>query len=107
MAQQTDVGMRHTRFVIDFLGDTEFAGYTRDEDWNGFACPYFSFEQAQKIIDAWLAAGSNAYYDSANDIFSFVMQDGETDSFSANVRNGMKIYPIGNGCWIWTEVNDK
>jgi hypothetical protein len=100
-----DARMRQARFVIDFLGDLEFEGYTRGEDWNGFACPYFSFDQAQKIVDAWIKSGSNASYDSANDIFSFLMHNGETDSFSAIDYNGMKIYPIGNGCWIWSEVN--
>lgn len=36
------------RFKIDFLPGQEFPGYTTGEVWNGFACPRFNFEQAEK-----------------------------------------------------------
>jgi hypothetical protein len=97
--------MRQTKFMIDFLGSKEFEGYTLEETWNGFACPYFTFEEAQKVVDAWGESGSIASYDSNSDKFNFEMQDGETDSFPAIQFDGMKLYPIGNGCWIWSEAD--
>jgi hypothetical protein len=95
--------MRLTKFEIDFLGDNQFEGYTRGEDWNGFACPYFTFEQAQQLADTWRESGSNAYYDPVGERFNFGMQNGETDSFSSTQVEGQKLYPIGNGRWIWSE----
>jgi hypothetical protein len=38
--------MREAKFSHDFLSDSEFRGYTRDRTYNGFACPYFSYDQA-------------------------------------------------------------
>jgi hypothetical protein len=53
--------MRVADFALDFLDDVTFEGYTQGETWNGFACPYFSFEQAQGMgasrRSAWLDAG--------------------------------------------------
>lgn len=98
--------MRKARLVIDFLEGHEFEGYTRGEEWNGFACPYFTFEQARRVADAWHEVGSNAVYDSDNDRFSFQMDNGEMDSFPLLEIDGMKVYAIGNGCWIWEEVGE-
>ena len=45
--------LREAKFVIEPLGETVFDGYTQDEDWNGWACPYFTFEQAERIVEAY------------------------------------------------------
>lgn len=96
--------MQPAKFIIDFLEGCEFEGYTRGEDWNGFACPYFTFDQAQQIVEAWRETGYKAFYSDKNDEFSFEMQSGETDRFPSISTDGVKVYPIGNGCWIWSEV---
>jgi hypothetical protein len=44
--------MRATTFTIEVYGDVRFQGFTQDETWNGWACPYFTFEQAQRIVEA-------------------------------------------------------
>lgn len=95
--------MKQTRFAVDFLEGREFEGYTRGENWNGFACPYFTFDQAKRIVDAWPETGGTASYVSGGDEFIFQMSDGARDSFGPVEIEGMKLYPIGNGSWIWDE----
>jgi hypothetical protein len=100
--------MRPTKFAIDFLEGKTFDGYTREEDWNGFACPYFSFEQAQHLIDAWHSRGWNAGYNKEADSFLFEIASGagvtEDEIYSSLEIEGMKLYPIGAFNWIWDEV---
>ena len=96
--------MQKTKFAIDFLTDKAFEGYTRGENWNGFACPYFTFDQAQQLVEAWKETGSASSYDSGKDEFNFQINDGEKDSFGAIKFDGTKLYPIGNGCWIWSDL---
>ncbi len=41
------------KFSTDLTGeDSFFDGFTKGETWNGFACPYFTFEQGQRIVEA-------------------------------------------------------
>ncbi len=49
--------MRKSTFMLDATGEAIFEGYTDDSEWNGWAVPMFSFEQAQKIVGAWRALG--------------------------------------------------
>ncbi len=69
--------MRLANFKIESLGYETFEGYTKDEDWNGWDCPYFTFEQAQKILKTYnmlrsiIRQKELAYYDSATDGFIF------------------------------------
>jgi hypothetical protein len=86
--------MRRTRFVIDYLSSQEFEGYTRGEDWNGFAYPYFTFDQAQRLVKAWQEQRQKAHYDEANNQFNFVMEDGEIDSFPpVGIDGGLECTP--------------
>src|SRR5688572_28108464 len=96
--------MRPATFVIDFLGDKAFKGYTQGEEWNGFACPYFTFNQGQRVMEAWLENGHKAFYSKEKDEFYFQMEDGEMDIFPSVEIAGENVYPIGNGCWIWSEA---
>ena len=41
--------MRPTKFKIESLGCEVFDGFTKGEEWNGWDCPYFTFNQAQKF----------------------------------------------------------
>lgn len=102
--------MRPAQFAIDFLEGKTFQGYSQDEYWNGFACPYFSFEQAQQVAEAWRASGSDARYDGEVDAFSFEVNTGEGakeyESYSGLLIEGMKLYPIGSSNWIWESVEE-
>ena len=99
--------LRETRFSIDTLGDRFFEGFSMDEEWNGWACPYFTFEQAQQLVNVYGEGGLKAWYDEASDAFSFEIDGNsleETDTFPMSVIDGKKLYPIGAFCWIWEEV---
>jgi|GEM_PF-2327476 len=101
--------MYPSSFTIDFIADKTFNGYTRREDWNGFACPYFSFEQAQHLAEEWSKTGFTAQYDEASDVFIFGVDVGggaaqeETEEYPAVEIEGAKYYPIGAFCWIWQD----
>ena len=103
--------MRLTNFKIESLGYEIFEGFTKDEDWNGWACPYFTFEQAQKVLKTYnmlrsvIGQKDSAYYDSAADVFIFpTSEDEESETFAAIIENGQKYYPVGAFCWIWEET---
>jgi hypothetical protein len=96
--------MRPTKFKIESLGYETFDGFTLDEDWNGWACPYFTFDQAQKVLKQFNQLGEIigskdlAFYDPESDSDSFVFPaDGENEPelVEAIVVNGQKFYPIG------------
>jgi hypothetical protein len=98
-------------FSIDCLPESHFAGFNKGESWNGFACPYFTFDQAQEIVAAWQARGWEARYKPRSDSFVFAvnqdLQTGESDDyeeFSGLVVDGEKLYPVGAGSWIWDET---
>ncbi len=97
--------MKQSRFVIDTFPGQSFKGYSSNEEWNGWACPYFTFEEAQKIVHAQNSEGTKAWFDEKNDQFIFEMR-GDKEFYPAFQENGQKLYPIGNGSWIWEESND-
>ena len=100
--------LRPTQFSLDFLADEIFEGYTQDEKWNGFACPYFSFEQAQHLVVAWRSQGWKALYDPDADSFNFHVETAsgakEDESYQSSEIEGKRFYPIGTFNWIWDEV---
>lgn len=103
--------MRQTKFMTDPLGTRIFDGFSQDESWNGWACPYFTFDQAQQIVKAYQENGIKAWYDEASDAFSFEVDAGggikEVDTFASNEVDGKKLYPIGAFCWIWEEAAEE
>ncbi|MBV9924480.1 MAG: hypothetical protein JOZ96_05510 [Acidobacteria bacterium] len=98
--------MRPAKFALDFLEGQEFEGFTRGETWNGFACPLFTREQAERLAEAWRARGHEARYDAGADAFTFQMDSGgeEYDTFPAVEADGQRLYPVGASCWIWDEI---
>jgi hypothetical protein len=100
-----------SRFRNEALGFDSFEGYTKGETWNGWDCPYFTFEQAQKILNVFneihriIGESRQAYYDSNNDFFAFPRDSDETEIYKPVVENKIKYYPIGAFNWIWEEIN--
>jgi hypothetical protein len=101
------------RFVIeDWFGP--FEGWTKGQQWNGWECPYFEFDTAIRMVDAWnnMSFGEEEYqgrYDEERDAFYF--RDGgleEWDRFTAQTieieGKTIKVYPIGAFCWIWNNA---
>ncbi len=101
--------MRQTHLVIDAFDDIIFEGFTEDKKWNGWACPYFTFEQALKVADAHKRVISNAWYDQKSDTFNFQMDEDDKDdieSYEPVEIEGQKFYPVGHSQWVWEESND-
>lgn len=102
--------MRNAYFSIEALSDQLFDGYTGGQYWNGFACPYFSFEGASRIVSAWQSHGWLAAYDQVADAFVFsVGHDYGTgepeghEAFASVEAEGRRLYPIGAMSWTWDE----
>lgn len=62
--------LRKATFTIDSLDGENFSGFTLGGNWNGWACPYFTFEQARRIVEAHRSKGQKAWYDEARDVFA-------------------------------------
>lgn len=97
--------MQITQFRNDVLGFDSFEGYTKGESWNGWDCPYFTFEQSQKVLQSYNQLRSilgeiQAYYDVGTDAFIFPAED-EPEIYKAITEEGEKYYPIGGFVWIW------
>ena len=100
--------------IEDWFGP--FEGWTTGQRWNGWECPYFEFDTAIWLVDAWnnAAFGEEEYqarYDEERDEFCFC--DGELeewDCFGAQTieieGKTIKVYPIGAFCWIWSDEED-
>ncbi len=102
--------MRPAKFKLESLGYVTFDGFTKNENWNGWACPYFTFEQAQKVLKIYnqlrqiIGQKDLAFYDPAADAFVFPADDeDEPEIFAAITENGQKYYPVGAFMWIWEE----
>lgn len=106
---ETATERREAVFEIDGLPG-KFEGVTHGRTWNGWACPSFTPEVAQKIADAWgqmwtpdwMEDRYRAEFRHEDKVFRFWdPTSGEWDEFGP-LKDGL--YPIGTGCWTWTEV---
>lgn len=103
--------MQRTVFTIGEMPQA-YLGYTANERWNGWACPYFEVNEALEILKAFNeCAESPMYYDEVNDTFR-VNGTEDTDAEVWKGRNytttdGIKhLYAIGNGAWVWDDESD-
>ena len=83
-----------------------FAGWTNGESWNGWAMPHFEFNEAKRLI-AWLKDGK-ARFDPEQDAFVTTSSDGEEEIWEGRAiaisdGSSVKAYPLGTGCWCWSE----
>jgi len=102
--------MRLAKFNLESLGYETFEGFTKDEYWNGWDCPYFTFEQASKVLNNYnelrriVDSQNLARYDSEADAFVFPSdEENEPETFSFIIENDQKYYPVGAFCRIWEE----
>jgi hypothetical protein len=96
-----ETSLRKSRFTIETFPGETFKGYTFEDDWNGWACPYFDLEEATRILDIYNMKSGNARYNESNDEFIFIEDE---EIFPAVEIEGLKLYPIGNSIWIWEEA---
>jgi hypothetical protein len=95
-----ETSLRKTRFAIDTFPGKVFEGYTLDDDWNGWACPYFGLDEAKRILSIYNENGGSAKYDELNDEFIFIDDE---EVFPAVEIEDSKLYAVGNSVWIWEE----
>lgn len=75
--------------------------------WNGWLCPYFKAEDIhliQKMLDM-IGEGETIDYNEEEDAYVVHTEyegDGEDWYYGEDV-DGMHLYPIGAGIWIWDE----
>lgn len=97
-------------FQIDAI-ESYFHGVTQDQHWNGFACPLFSFEEAQRLMDLNNHTDfcGQIVYDADQDAFlfhEFGIESGERpDVYKAVQIGDQKFYPVGAFSWCWQDVS--
>lgn len=97
--------MKKAFFTIE--GEEKFQGITSGQRWNGFECPYFDLETAQKILstlqDVDQAKEFGFSYYHFNDDFSLLFETHEdgTEQYSPITFEGVKYYSIGFCNWVW------
>jgi hypothetical protein len=92
--------MQSKKFKLDnFENDEYVLGVTDGTLWNGWQCPRFTFENAQKIAKYF----DNDFlsYDKDKDVFYTKWEDEESEVFEPVLIDGKKFYPIGAFSWCW------
>lgn len=97
---------RLAKFKIVGLEDVQLEGYTFGNTWNGWACPYFTYAQAQEVIRVFNEHNycESRYQPTSN---TFLFKNDNNDTFgSVTIELDGKVtelFPIGAGCWVWSE----
>lgn len=103
--------MRKSVFAID-ASPYAYIGYTSGRLWNGWATPYFTLEEAQKL-QAEFSEGANSpmLYDVTKDAFVLKYEDDDEPYVwkgeDIQTVDGIKhLYGIGAYSHIWDELDD-
>ena len=78
-----------------------------EETWNGWVCPYFEKEEAERMNDWPPDLDDGLDYDAETDAFATRYDQEATETFVGIDIDGMYLYPIGNGSWTWAIVSAK
>jgi len=112
--KQLNRSLRETEFALDIIPERTFTGYTTGDTWNGWACPLFPKEEADRIVELfdglehpYDGKKHRAAYDEAADAFVFYdPADDSWTSFRGVEKDGRSLYPIGTYIWTWQEAGD-
>lgn len=104
--------LRKGQFTID--DETAYEGYTTGETWNGWACPMFTREVAEQITATVKAEdweGGTVTFDEYLQTFVWESEGitettGFSETFDFTDTEHGRLYPIGAGSWIWSEVKE-
>ena len=96
-----------TNVSIDEL--VSIPAYVDDnERWNGWLDPCFKAEDVHLIQETLDLIGEGEFieYDADEDAFvvHVAVEEGAEEWFYGKDVDGMHLYPIGAGCWIWGEM---
>lgn len=100
--------------TCDGAGGDEFVykAYTDGADWNGWDCPFFEKEEADRLMSDFNGAGmdGNIYYKEENDAYYFHDNnypedpDDQYEGLDLDTVDGLKhVYAIGAWSWTWYE----
>ncbi|WP_291566906.1 MULTISPECIES: hypothetical protein [unclassified Clostridium] len=97
--------MKKSYFNID--NEKPYLGYTNGETWNGWECPYFTKQEADKIISYCVENEIKAYFDISRDTYyietSDVLEAYKGHDIVYNNKT-LHVYGIGSCVWCWTKV---
>lgn len=105
---------KQTNFSNEMLGDIPFEGFTDGETWNGWACPYFTYDIAEGILKASESNGYRWNFDTKADAF-FVRHIEDSEDSSPDQFKGIQVvaadqavvlYAVGAYSWSW-EISRK
>jgi hypothetical protein len=104
--------LRESHFHLDAFPEESYRGYTRGQTWNGWACPYFEFEEAQRVVQSQVRRSNDleddreykAEYRQGEDAFCFWdPYYEEWITYESIEIDGKKFYPVGAFEWTWVE----
>lgn len=92
---QSPIELRPGRFYICEMPG-EYAGYTTGyTTWNGWECPQFELEEAQRVVAAYNAMAGRIVWDEVSRVFSNSVTGEVWDAV------GTGLYAIGAWAWCW------
>lgn len=102
--------MKKAIFTLDGFVPA-YIGYTDGKMWNGWATPYFTKEEAIRLMTDYNSdTESPMFYNEEHDTFYHF----GTDSYSGEMWRGENyetdegikhLYGIGAYCWVWDAIN--
>lgn len=98
--------------AVFWLDDGEkFSGWTSGEQWNGWGCPRFEKEEADRLAEEWneFTGAGRLFYDAARNAYVVVGDDEQEDVYEAltiECADGTKreAWAIGAWCSCWNEA---
>lgn len=93
-----------TKVAIDDMASFD-AYLDPSSRWNGFARPFFRKDDVA-TIESWLMSidpTERLEYDNELDRFMHFSGGEYCESFYGEDIDGMHLYPIGAGSWVWLE----
>ena len=76
-----------------------------EEEWNGWACPYFEKSEVERMAAWLLEFDDGLVYSTEDDTFTTTYDPDLPEAFKGEDVDGMHLYPIGAGSWIWVIVD--
>ena len=96
---------RRASFSLEAFDDHEFEGWTCGKLWNGWAQPFFEYQEATRLTEV---LEDQVRYESLQDAFisSFGDEEEVWAAQTIDLPDGgqAKVYPIGAGSWTWDTV---
>lgn len=103
---------RSAHFSVDGIDD-EFPGFTAGDFWNGWACPSFTRQTAERILIASEPNGYQWQYNVETNAFE-IRHSEDPDDYEPQTFSGMtitldegnrvEVYGIGAYSWTWMET---